>query len=103
MKTRKEFIEKRLQLIKEMCHAFLPNMFEYTITNPMSPLPKAMPEAMGKTVWEGTVMALLGESEQLREAGLFALWDSLPDRPEIHRYAGFHVVCDALDGGWKEE
>ena len=83
--------------IADMLHALKPVWGEILITDPNAPLPKALPETLGKTMIQGMLMALAQEEDpQLQYDCAFEIWDALPDREELHGYKGFYRLCDIL-------
>jgi len=73
-----------------------PNYAEIRITNVDAPLPKALPEVVGKSMHDGLLAALRCEDAELRRKASFEIWYALPDCDRIHAHKGFHVIADAL-------
>lgn len=96
----KTFTDDELDAIERMIDELCPAWGEAIVSRPDAPLPTAMPEVVGMSLTEAMMHALRTGSDQIRHDCTFEIWDGLPDRHEIQGYAGFHIICDALE---KEE
>ena len=86
-----------LSAIEEITYQFLPNLWEVIIDKPNARLPTIIPETLGMFAAQAIFYALQCDDASIRREVAAELWNALPDRPEIHNYEGFHVLCDLLD------
>lgn len=99
---RKPFASE-LKAIEEMTCALLPDLWEFIIESPSARLPTLLPETLGMLADQAIFYALRCDDASIRMEVAAELWNALPDRPEIHNYEGFYVLCDLLEGDYVDE